>query len=81
MDKILDKRIIQAGDSEVVEYLTQRSSIQWELSDLMNSDHDQRMIDTFEVLLLKILWYINYLSTDQGQGCFCGKRYHPEEES
>ena len=50
MDKILKKRVTKAGDSEITEYLTKRgNSLSWEFDDLMDSDQDKRMIDTFEV--------------------------------
>ena len=51
MDKILKKRVTKAGDSEITEYLTQRGNSQsWEFDDLMDSDQDKKMIDTFEVI-------------------------------
>ena len=55
MDKVIKKRVTKSGDSEIIEYLTQRGNSQfWEFDDLMDSDKDKKMIDTFEVITQNI---------------------------
>ena len=55
MDKVIKKRVTKSGDSEIIEYLTQRGNSQsWEFDDLMDSDQDKKMIDTFEVITQNI---------------------------